>query len=154
MPRWLQPSVAEAMSRTARTQTLFIPGQGAGFVDYESGGLHLERILIPVDHSPDPASAIAAIRRFCLALGARPTIRILHVGARPPAEFDNFPVDLRGGAVVEAILQVATDMNADLIGMPTAGHQGMLDAIRGSTTERVVRGAACPVLAIPVGDPA
>jgi nucleotide-binding universal stress UspA family protein len=87
-----------------------------------------------------------------MALDARPTIRLLHVGARPPAQFDNFPVDLRNGDVVETILQVAADMKANLIAMATAGHQGLLDAIRGSTTERVLRQAPCPVLAIPVTD--
>jgi nucleotide-binding universal stress UspA family protein len=34
--------------------------------------------------------------------------------------------------------------------MPTAGPHGFLDAIRGSTTERVVRHATCPVLSVPV----
>ena len=37
----------------------------------------------------------------------------------------------------------------DLLVLATQGHQGFLDALRGSTTERVVRGARCPVLAIP-----
>ncbi|HEY3719491.1 MAG TPA: universal stress protein, partial [Roseiarcus sp.] len=40
---------------------------------------------------------------------------------------------------------------ADLIVMPTAGHVGYLDALRGSTTERVLRQAPCPVLAMPAG---
>ena len=39
--------------------------------------------------------------------------------------------------------------NADLIIMATEGRQGVLDAMRGSVTERVVRGADCPVLAVP-----
>jgi nucleotide-binding universal stress UspA family protein len=34
--------------------------------------------------------------------------------------------------------------------MPTAGHHGVLDALRGSTTERVIRHAPCPVLALSV----
>ena len=38
--------------------------------------------------------------------------------------------------------------SADLIGMATAGHHGFLDALRGSTTERVIRQAPCPVLTI------
>jgi nucleotide-binding universal stress UspA family protein len=33
--------------------------------------------------------------------------------------------------------------------MPMAGRHGLLDVIRGSTTERVVREATCPVLALP-----
>ena len=33
--------------------------------------------------------------------------------------------------------------------LATQGHQDFLDALRGNTTERVVRGARCPVLAVP-----
>ncbi len=54
------------------------------------------------------------------------------------------------GDVVGAIVAAATDWHADLIGMPTAGHHGFLDALRGSTTERVLRQAPCPVLTVPV----
>ena len=41
-------------------------------------------------------------------------------------------------------------LRAGLIAMPTAGQKGFLDALRGSTTERVVAQARCPVLAVPV----
>ena len=34
--------------------------------------------------------------------------------------------------------------------MPTRGRHGLLDALRGSTTERVLAGATVPVLALPV----
>jgi nucleotide-binding universal stress UspA family protein len=34
--------------------------------------------------------------------------------------------------------------------MTTEGHDSMLDMLRGSTTERVLRGARCPLLALPV----
>jgi nucleotide-binding universal stress UspA family protein len=39
---------------------------------------------------------------------------------------------------------------ADLIGMPTMGHHGFLDALRDNTTEWLLRQAPCPVLAAPV----
>jgi nucleotide-binding universal stress UspA family protein len=55
----------------------------------------------------------------------------------------------RSGDVVEEILAAAAECQADLIVMATAGHQGFLDALRGSTTERVLRHAPCPVLAVP-----
>jgi nucleotide-binding universal stress UspA family protein len=35
--------------------------------------------------------------------------------------------------------------------MATEGHEGILDALRGSVTEQVVRRAPCPVLAVPAG---
>jgi DnaJ-domain-containing protein 1 len=62
-------------------------------------------------------------------------------------------VALRAGDVVSTILKAAEEQQADLIAMPTAGHHGFLDAVRGSTTERVLRHASCPVLAIPAGRP-
>jgi nucleotide-binding universal stress UspA family protein len=43
----------------------------------------------------------------------------------------------------------ATEQPADLIAMATEGHKGFLDVLRGSTTERVLRDARCPVLAVP-----
>ena len=51
--------------------------------------------------------------------------------------------------MVSIILQTAEEQQADLIAMPTAGHHGFLDAMRGSTTERVVRHAPRPVLSVP-----
>jgi nucleotide-binding universal stress UspA family protein len=55
----------------------------------------------------------------------------------------------REGDVVAEILNAAQD--ADLIVMATEGRQGVIDAMRGSVTERVVRDAPCPVLAVPAG---
>jgi nucleotide-binding universal stress UspA family protein len=52
------------------------------------------------------------------------------------------------GAVVETLLAEAD--RADLVAMPMAGARGLVDAIRGSTTERMVREVTCPVLALPV----
>jgi nucleotide-binding universal stress UspA family protein len=51
---------------------------------------------------------------------------------------------------VETILAVAGEQGADLIVMTTKGRHGFLDALRGSTTEQVLRHAWCPVLALPV----
>ena len=56
---------------------------------------------------------------------------------------------LRDGDPVEQILAAADEVEADLIVMPTAGHRGVFDALRGSTTERVLRRARCPLLAVP-----
>ena len=82
--------------------------------------------------------------------------RLLHVGGKPPQVQRHgkpgqpMPVAIRHGDVIEAIVDAAAEWQADLIGMPTAGHNGFLDALRGSTTERVLRQAPCPLLAVPV----
>jgi nucleotide-binding universal stress UspA family protein len=56
---------------------------------------------------------------------------------------------LVNGDVVETIAREADLWNADLIVFTTEGHRDFLDALRGSTTERVLRAAHCPVLAVP-----
>jgi nucleotide-binding universal stress UspA family protein len=55
----------------------------------------------------------------------------------------------REGDPVAEIEAAAELVRADLIVMPTEGRHGVFDALRGSTTERVLRRARCPVLAVP-----
>ena len=55
----------------------------------------------------------------------------------------------RRGNVVETILSVADDITADVIVMGTKGNQGFLDALRGSTSEQVLRRSRSPLLAVP-----
>lgn len=57
---------------------------------------------------------------------------------------------MRSGDVVATILTESAEWKADLIAMPTAGRHGLTDALRESTTERVIRHAPCPVLAVPI----
>ncbi|HSF58424.1 MAG TPA: universal stress protein [Candidatus Binatia bacterium] len=56
---------------------------------------------------------------------------------------------MRQGDVVDQILEEEADWRPDLMVLATQGHMDFLDALRGSTTERVLRGARCPILAIP-----
>jgi nucleotide-binding universal stress UspA family protein len=56
---------------------------------------------------------------------------------------------LRSGNVVSSTVDAAIELDTDMIVMPTAGHRGLLDTLRGSTTERVIRHAPCPVFAVP-----
>jgi nucleotide-binding universal stress UspA family protein len=51
--------------------------------------------------------------------------------------------------VVNTIIDVAIEFDVDFISMSTAGHRNVLDVFRGSTTERVIHHAPCPVLAVP-----
>jgi nucleotide-binding universal stress UspA family protein len=155
--RWLHGSVAEKLARHAKVPTLFVPARARGFVDQSRGEIHLKRVLIPVDRDPAPAAPVATILDFAhLMAGIDVEERLLHVGGKPPELKHHRKPDkpavvaLRKGDVVQAILQAAADWPPDLIGMATAGHHGFLDALRGSTTERVVRQAPCPLLAVPV----
>jgi len=112
---------------------------------------------VPVDHSPPASEVLGTIQEFTeLMNGRSATIELMHVGETVPsvrraADGTLVPVTKRNGDVVSTILDAAEEQQADLIAMPAAGHHGFLDALRGSTTERVMRHAPCPVLAVPVG---
>jgi nucleotide-binding universal stress UspA family protein len=152
---WLHGSIAEELSRAARLPTLFVPSTARGFVDQTSGNVHLSRVLVPIDHSPQPVQALDTIQSFIAPMNEQgAAIELMHVGGIAPvvhriSDGTIVPVALRAGDVTSTILEAANEQQADLIAMPTAGHQGFLDALRGSTTERVLRHAPCPVLAVP-----
>jgi nucleotide-binding universal stress UspA family protein len=56
---------------------------------------------------------------------------------------------LVNGDAVEAIEKDAELWRPDLMVFTTEGHRDFFDALRGSTTERVLRASHCPVLAVP-----
>jgi len=154
LPRWLHGAVAEPIARQANVNTLFVREGCRGFVDLKDGELHLRRILIPIDHKPRPEAAIKAAKQLSRLLRSDIDIRLLHVG-----DYSDMPVlssipsgaelAVKSGNVVDEILYEACDWDADLIAMSTAGHQGFFDALRGSTSERVLRQSPCPVLVVP-----
>jgi nucleotide-binding universal stress UspA family protein len=155
LERLLTGSVAETVSRRSAIPTLFVAPGSRGFVSQVSGDIELRRVLVPIDHSPAPARAMETVRRFVHMLTrADISLLLFHVGNSAPVvkassepEYPQ-PVILRSGNTVESILNAAIEFDVDLIGMPTAGHHGVLDALRGSTTERVLRHAPCPVFAV------
>jgi nucleotide-binding universal stress UspA family protein len=156
--RWMRKQVAEPIARRSGEMTLFIPHSSEGFISLESGAVSLRNILIPLDHSPDPQIAVDGAVSFAQALGCQGvTFTLLHVN-----EEERFPEVVMSerkawqwrkikerGNVEQQILQTADECRADLIVMATKGHHGFLDALRGSTTERIVRNSTCPVLALP-----
>ena len=154
LPLWLKPSVAQAIARRTDAMTLFVPQGCRGIVSL-GGVINLRRILLPVDHKPDPREALTRATRAAEALGNECVeIVLLHVNGIDFPQVDRqdgkawvWKELRREGDVVAVILDAAEE--ADLIVMATEGRQGIYDALRGSVTERIVRGAPCPVLAVP-----
>jgi len=158
--RWLERSVGKPVARAAGRMTLFIPYGVDGFVARGSGSVSLRSILIPVAPKPRPQPAVEAaariIRNLDLPEGA---VTLLHAG--PPGETPSvrIPKDTGWtwqhaavpGELVEVILQASAEFKADLIVMTTGGPAGFLDGLRGTTSERVLRHAHCPVVSLPVG---
>ena len=55
---------------------------------------------------------------------------------------------VRTGFASPEILQAAKDQNADCIVIATHGYSGLTHFLMGSTTERVIRHAPCPVMVV------
>ncbi|MBM2803976.1 MAG: Universal stress protein [Deltaproteobacteria bacterium] len=156
--RWLHKPVAEPLARRSRALTLFVPTHGQGFISPANGAATLRRILIPVDHTPNAQAAVEEAFFLAQGLACRDAhFKLLHVGTEkgmPTLFLPHHPgyqwsERMVNGAAVEAILREDALWSPDLIAFATQGHRDFLDALRGSTTERVLRGAHCPVLAVP-----
>ena len=153
---WQKP-VAEPLARAAGSATLFLPEGARGFVSEADGSVQLRRVLLPMDVSPGPERALSLTLNLARALGAEPRVTLLHVGDGSSLGPVRVPHDVRGrverrnvtGTVVESIVAAAEGDDVDLVVMATRGHDGFLDALRGSTTERVLRHARRALLAVP-----
>jgi hypothetical protein len=122
--------------------------------------IFLHNILIPVTIKPRPQPSVESAARLIhnLHLPAG-VVTLLHVG--PTAEMPSLqvPTDTdwtwnkvaKIGEPADVILQTATELGTDLIIMTTDGPDGFLDALRGTTSERVLRKPPCPVANLPVG---
>lgn len=152
--------VSQPIARASEAAALFVPYGSEGFVSRADGNPTLENVLIPVDTNPGPGPAVEAAQRIVWALQCpNVTFTLLHVGKSgemprvQTEEQDGWTWNklTRDGDVVDTILATAKETRADLIVMTTAGRDGFLDGLRGSTTERVLRGGMIPVLAIPAG---
>jgi nucleotide-binding universal stress UspA family protein len=151
LARLLEGSIAESLARVAHTQTLFLNDGQRGFVDLDTGAISLGTVLMPIDPALSPLASWRWIEEFAHGLQRPAQIRLLHVGEELPIFQGLLPsIELRQGPVVDTILDYAAEIGADLIAMPTAGRHGLLDALRGSTMERVLHESFCSVLALPV----
>lgn len=158
LSRWIHGAMAEKISHASKAMTLFVPRRVSGFVSSETGRVRLQTVLVPIDHTPRPQAAVDAAVLLASTLGSKDVrFLLLFVGPEedapevrlPKQEGWVFENQTWGGAtVVDHILATAEANDVDLIVMSTQGNHGFLDALRGSTTERVVRGAQCPVLAV------
>jgi len=156
--RWLHDSVAEPVSREMEVATLFVPSHVEGFVSLKTGETSLHRVLLPISTYPPSQPGVDAASTLALKLATLPvTFTLVHAGAEIGAKELMLPQrvgwswnQLFGqGDPVEWTLAAGAEFDVDLIVMTTKGQDSLLDLLRGTTTERVLRGARCPLLAIP-----
>jgi nucleotide-binding universal stress UspA family protein len=65
-------------------------------------------------------------------------------------DITNIRREIRVGTPYQVIVELATAEAVDLIVMSTHGRTGLAHMLLGSVTERVLRRAPCPVLAVPL----
>jgi nucleotide-binding universal stress UspA family protein len=155
---WLHKSVSEPVARESREMTLFVPASTRGFVSLSDGSVSLRKVVIPIAATPRPEPAIAGAARVIEQLQCeKGEFTVLHVGENgstpsfvlPQVAGWTWRTVTKQGNVIETILETSRQADADLILMCTNGRSGFLDALRGSHSERVLRHAPCPLLAIP-----
>jgi nucleotide-binding universal stress UspA family protein len=155
---WLHKSISEPVARKSGEMTLFVPAGTPGFVSLADGSVSLRNILIPIAATPPPQAAIAGAVRLTQQLKCESgKFILLHVGENglvptvvtPEVPGWTWHKMTKQGSVIDVILETAGETSADLIVMSTDGRNGFLDALRGSHSERVLRHAPVPLLAIP-----
>lgn len=157
---WLlsQPSTPVAASGKAQLPTLFVPGGGRSCVDLPTGEVSLSKVLLAVDREPDAQPAISRIVTMLRNIGgANADVVVMHVGNEQDFPEVNLPSTgeikwskiRREGTPAKEICQQATEMDADLIVMVTAGKRNLWDFFTGSTLQNVLKSAPCPVFTLP-----
>ena len=121
----------------------------------------IQRILVATDFSDEADAAVHVAVECARRFGAR--IHLFHVFSTGEVEVarlladtaalagPDVPVTIASarGDAAEEILHYAGHNAIDLIVMGTHGRSGLSRVLLGSVADRVLRGAVCPVLAVP-----
>ncbi len=120
----------------------------AGFVKHFKADLILVYVVEPVIYPPDFSMGQIAIPSVDLDMDKR-AIEELNKLARQeiPSEIKVESIVKTGKPFIE-IIETASEQDVDLIIIATHGHTGMEHILFGSTAEKVVRKAPCPVLTL------
>jgi universal stress protein A len=143
-----------------------------------SAAIQLKSILVPVDFSDPSNQALRYAGRFAQHFGSEITLlHVVQTCVAPfpevapyldhsEADFENAERGLqilaaqqtlkssaihtvvRTGLAAHEIVEAARDLDSDLIVIATHGYTGWKHLCIGSTTERVVRTAPCPVFVV------
>jgi nucleotide-binding universal stress UspA family protein len=155
--RAFKDSFSESLALETKLPTLFVPIDGKGVLDMDTGDLTLKHVVVPVGGVPPSRAIDATVDLLARAEVGEVRITLLHVGDDPFPDMElptivqgdwRFVRETRAGRVDDAIVEFCESNGVDMVVMCTEGHKGVLDFLRGSKTERVLRRAACPVLSV------
>ncbi len=101
------------------------------------------------------SAAAAAAELDTVKLAAKTRRELRDFAARATARFGlkraQLELEISEGVTAEEILRIARRRSVDLVAMGTQGLSGGRRLVFGSTTQRVLRSAEIPVLAVPAG---
>lgn len=118
----------------------------ASLATHFKAGVILTHVIQRVYHADEGSYIQISTRR----MRQRVTKDLQKLKMRLPAAL-KIQIEVREGSAFDEIVTMAREANADLIIMGTHGYTGMRHAFLGSTAERVVQRASCPVLVVPSG---
>ena len=138
---------------------LFLGDGAKPIIDMATGEMKVRRVAIAIGSGDDQQPAVNVAAAFAETCGADAVEFVfVHVGWKAGIPAFDIPyrkgwvwrTDVRSGPVVAELIHGARDANADVLVMATHGRDSVADLLQGSITERVVRQAHCPVIAVPV----
>jgi len=123
-------------------------GYAINFAKHFKAELHLIYVVEPVIYPPDFSMGQIAIPSVDLEMDKRAKDELQNLADK------QIPSDLKTSILVKTgkpfieIIETAAEIDADLIIIATHGHSGMEHILFGSTAEKVVRKAPCPVMTL------
>jgi nucleotide-binding universal stress UspA family protein len=140
-----------------KVETILVPldfsPASAEVLDYAvsmAKGLHAAIHLVHV-YPPDETSSTPGAGHLLLQSAEaieRLNEELTGIHRKHASKFCPENCHIRAGRPYEQIINLAREINADLIVLSTRGHSGLKHLLLGSTAERVVRSAPCPVLVV------
>jgi len=150
---------------------------GEDVMEMEPLALEMKNILVPIDFSDGAKKALAYAIPLARQFNAKITLLHVSQVQFYANEFAHLPIDeaamkecvrgrleamargciapellketlVRHGVAFDEITKVARELCADMIVINTHGYTGLKHVVMGSTAERVVRYAGCPVLVV------
>ncbi len=118
------------------------------FAKHFNADLYLVYVVEPMVYPPDFSMGQIAIPSIDVEMDKRAVEELNNLAKKEiPAEIKSKVIVKTGKPFIE-IIETASSENIDLIIIATHGHTGIEHVLFGSTAEKVVRKAPCPVLTL------
>jgi nucleotide-binding universal stress UspA family protein len=118
------------------------------FAQFFDAEIFLIYVVEPMVYPPDFSMGQIAIPTIDIEIDRRANEELERLAKNEIHPEIKYRVIIKTGKPFVEIIQTATDLDIDLIIIATHGHSGVEHILFGSTAEKVVRKAPCPVLTL------